>query len=80
MPSGDSILVFGVEPGLARFIENKRGKIFCGAGQVHFKSRVGPSGPPAAAGPSGSSVAGQETPDDLEDLIRSVNSVEGSKP
>ena len=52
LASGDSILVFRVEPGLARFIERKRGKIFCGAGQVNFKSRVGPSGPPAVAGTS----------------------------
>ena len=69
LPSGDSILVSGVEPGLTRFIQQRKGKIFCETGQVHFNHRVGPLGPPEV---------GPATPGDVEVLIEAArNSVWG---
>ena len=50
------------------------------AGPSGPPAAAGPSRPPAVAGPPGPPAAGQVTPDDLEDLIRSVrNSVEGRR-
>ena len=50
------------------------------AGPSGPPAAAGPSRPPAVAGPPGPPAAGQVTPDDLEDLIRSVrNSAEGRR-
>ena len=97
LPSGDSILVFGVEPGLASFIEWKGVKSFVELVKSTLSlglalwdplqwldlwgpsAVAGPLRPAAVAGPSGPTAAGPVTPDDVEDLIRSVRSSAGGR-
>ena len=47
LPRGDSLALFGAEPGMVQFLERRMGKLFCGAGQVLFKPKGSKSVPTA---------------------------------
>ena len=65
LPSGDTLAVFGIGEEMVQFLERRQGRVYCGMGQVVFRSKdtVPPSnsGPGPRPGPTTEITSGTAT-------------------